>query len=384
VVEEKTQDAITSALEEAKSFDPFLNFEEKAHKLAEYLEFKDIKAERTEEYGDLIVPVEDEWGIMVAPNMEARIALLKEAEAEVVERLLPFDAAAEFAEYFMGTLDGGGMLTLDQGIFSVTPPEDVERELGNLKSVAVSDVGDEEKIEKMTTFMNLPRSSGSKMLDAIQSIEVEPSEGGTPPADDPRAVSFFPHLSWQRQVAGRYAVWPVRLLLLLRQCEGYGIRFYYDSGVTLNVWANELWNAASRSTRVIYNMGHGNRNVICMGTPNPKSGPWHYFNDAFVNKYAALPQTIVEIFSCYTLADNKLANAFLRRGACAYLGWQTGAPANPDYDDRFDETLWKTLVGVRATVGYAVEKLYEKGIVTPAKFQLRGNWCCRVCQIPCA
>jgi hypothetical protein len=378
-VEENTQDAITSALEEAKDFDPFLTFEEKAHRLMEYLDYREVKAERTEEYGDLIVPVEDEWGIMVAPNMEARIGLLKEAEAEVEERVLPFDAAAEFAEYFMGTLNEGGMLTLDQGIFSVTPPELIEQELRDLKGIAVSDVSDEEKIEKMTTFMSLPRSSGSKMLDTIQSVELEPSEGGSS-LDDPRAVSFFPHLSWQRQVAGRYSVWPIRLLLLLRQCEGYKIRFYYDSGVTLRAWANELWNARRWDTRVIYNQGHGNRNVICVGTPNPKRGPWRYFNDAFVTRYArpGLPKTIVEIYSCLTLADNRLANAFLRRGACAYLGWIPPAPASPNYCDRFDERLWKTLVGLRATAGYAVEELYDKGIVTPTRFQLRGNWCCRV------
>ena len=351
----------------------------------EYLDYKGIKAERTKEYGDLIVPVTDEWGLMVAPNMEARMELLKEAEAEVVERLLPFDVAAGFAEYFMGILDQGGMLTFDKGIFSVTPPEYVEKELGDLNGIAVSKVSDEEKIEKMTTFMALPKSSGKKMLDTIQRVKVEPSEGGSSPAD-PRAVSFFPHRSWQREVTGRYSYWPYWLLLRLWNCEGFSTRFYYDSGVTLRTWANELWNAKRWGTRVIYNQGHGNRNVICVGTPNPKKGPWHYFNDAFVTRYAqpGLPKTIVEIYSCYTLADNRLANAFRRRGACAYLGWITGAPANPNYCDRFDEKLWRDLVGVRSTVGYAVEDLYEKGIVTRAKFQLRGDWCCRVCQIPCA
>jgi len=378
-VEEKTQDAVTRALEEAKAFDPFLTFDEKAHRMREYLDRNGIKAERTEEYGDLIVPVTDEWGIMVAPNMEARIKALKEAEAEVIERPLPFDVAGKFAEYSMGILDQGGMLTFDKGLFSVTVPEDVEKELGNLKNIAVSKVSDEEKIEKMTSFMALPKSSGKKMLDTIQRVKVEPSEGGSSPAD-PRAVSFFPHRSWQREVAGRHSSWPHLLLSLLRQCLGYSFRFYYDSGVTLKTWANELWNARQWNTRVIYNQGHGNRNVICVGTPDPKRSPWRYFNDAFVTRYArpGLPQTVVEIFSCLTLADNRLANAFLRRGACSYLGWITPAPANPNYDDRFDEKLWKTLVGVRSTAGYAVEELYQEGIVTPAKFQLRGNWCCRV------
>ena len=378
-VEKKTEDAVTEALEEAKGFDPFLTFHEKAQRMREYLDHKGIKAERTEEYGDLIVPVTDEWGVMVAPNMEARIKALKEAEAEVMERPLPFDVAAEFAEYFMGILDEGGMLIFDKGLFSVTLAEDVEKELSNLKGIAVSKVSDEEKMEKMATSMVLPKSSGKKMLDTIQRVKIEPSGEG-PPRADPRAVSFFPHRSWQREAAGRHSSWPLLLLWLLRHCEGYSFRFYYDSQVTLRTWANELWNARRGGTRVIYNQGHGNRNVICVGTPNPKKSPWRYFNDAFVTKYArpGLPQTIVEIFSCLTLADNRLATAFLRRGACAYLGWITPAPANPNYDDRFDEKLWKTLVGVKSTVGYAVEELYQKGIVTRAKFQFRGNWCCRV------
>ncbi len=378
-VEDKIQAAVTSAQKEAKAYDPFMTFNEKADSLLAYLDRKKVKAERTREYGDLVVPVTDEWGIMVAPNIEARIQVMKEAEAEVVEKLLPSEAAAKFAEYFMDVLSTGGMLTFDQGIFSVTPPDFVAKELGELKDIEASDVSDDEKIEKMTSFMALPKSSGKKMLKTIKGVDVSAAGGGSD-ADDPRAVSFFPHLSWQKQVAGRNAVWPLGLLLLLRSCMGYSIRFYYDSQVTLAAWATELWNARTLATRVIYNMGHGNCNTICVGTPNPKAGPWHYFNDAFVVKYAqpGLPQSIVEIFSCLTLADNRLANAFLRRGACAYLGWITPAPANPDYDDKFDERLWKTLVGVRSTVGYAVEELYDRGIVTPAKFQLRGSWCCRV------
>lgn len=380
-VDVKVQEAVTGAIDESKTFDPFFSFEEKAHRMTEYLDYKEVKAVRTPEYGDLVVPVNDEWGIVVAPNIGARVQIGREAEALVTKRPIPYDVAAEFAEYFMGVLEVGGMLTLDKGIFSVTPPDEAETKLGNLKSIGISDVSDEEKADRMTTFMSLPRSSGKRMLDTIQQVEVEPAEEGFSQAN-PRVVSFFPHLSWQKEVFGRHSNWCINLIKFLYSCCGYhSYRFYYDAQVTLKNWAYELWNADKWGTRVIYNIGHGNRNTICMGTPDPKKGPWHYFNDAFVTKYAepGLPRTLVEAFSCYTLADNRLATAFLRRGACAYLGWLTGAPANPNYDDQFDEILWKTLIGVRSTAGYAVEELYHRGIVTPDKFQLRGDWCCRVC-----
>lgn len=380
VVEDKTQEAVSEAVEEAKGYDPFISFDEKAHKMMEYLDYRDIKVVRTPEYGDLIVPVTDEWGLIVAPNIGARVRVGKEAEAFVTERPLPYEVAANFAEFFMGVLETGGMLTLDKGIFSVTPPEAAEKELGSVKEIGESKESDEAKMEKMTTFMGLPKSSGKKMLDSIQRVEVEPEGGFSKP--NPRVVSFFPHLSWQKEIFGRHSIWCISLIQYLQRCCGYhSYRFYYDSQVTLRNWAIELWNAKKWGTRVIYNIGHGNRNVICMGTPDHKKGPWHYINDAFVTKYAepGLPSTLVEMFSCYTLADNRLALSFLRKGACSYLGWLTGAPANPNYDDQFDSILWKTLIGLRSTAGYAVEELYHKGIVTPDKFQLRGDWCCRVC-----
>jgi len=199
VVEDKTQDAVNEAVEVAKGYDPFLSFDDQAHKMMKYLDDKDIKAVRTPEYGDLIVPVTDEWGLIVAPNIRARVRIGKEAEAFVTERPLPYEIAARFAEFFMGVLETGGMLTLDKGIFSITPPEAAEGELANVKEIGESKGSDKTKIEKMTTFMGLPKSSGKKMLDTIQRVDVKAKRGIS--RSNPRVVSFFPHLSWQKEAA---------------------------------------------------------------------------------------------------------------------------------------------------------------------------------------
>ena len=186
------------------------------------------------------------------------------------------------------------------------------------------------------------------------------------------AVIFFPHRSWQKNVVGRASnYWCVLAHKLV--AEGYWVRVYLDTAVSLNLWAGVLTHGKTQNLRVLYNEGHGSDDLIDVGQ-TAAGGSWYYFRSPFVHKYADLSNTVVYIHSCATMSDTKMATAFLSKGACAYLGWQHPTSANPDYCDHVDALFWEPMIDLHSTAIYA-----KKNVATIDKdFKGAGNRFCRI------
>ncbi len=93
--------------------------------------------------------------------------------------------------------------------------------------------------------------------------------------------------------------------------------------------------------------------LLARGEPtlNP-SLQYFVVTSLFIDTYARLPGSLVVVAGCYSLSDEGLARAFLRRGAAAYVGWRgpVGAAEN-------DEALWRLMVDLldrNMTLGEAV------------------------------
>jgi hypothetical protein len=318
--------------------------------LEDVLKSRNIPFVETELYSDVLIPVEKEWGIVALFNEAERIEVTNKIDKkQPVPFKYPYTDAAKFKKYLEIGLNQGDMIIMDEGCIELIP-----RILVDAAAKTVP------HFEDLTYEEKAGAISDSLALDARQPIRHLKC-----------AVIFFPHFSWQKSIYGRNARYPFSLATML-ESRKYRVWIFLDSAVTLRNWSQFLKSGPLLNMKAIYNQGHGNRNVICVG--ERRSGGWIYFTDQFVYKHAVLKSPVVYIHSCATLSDDRLATAFLNRGACTYGGWNVYTSGSPHYCDKTDSIFWRPLINIRATTGDACRSLngFDSG------FECRGNNRCRL------
>lgn len=328
------------------------DYQEEKNALEQVLKSKDISFVETEEYNDVLVPVKNEWGVVALFNEAERIQVAVEIDREEpISFKYHYTDAAKFKKYIETGLKEGNMVIMDDDQIEFIPSDHVEKAA---KEVSGFDaMGAEERAEALTERLT---------PDPIE----EPPKNG-----EKSAAIFFPHYSWQRETAGRGSRYPFSLAASLTS-KGYRVWLLLDKRVTLAEWARLLSMGQRLNLRVIYNQGHGNRNAIFVGEPNLKRR-WYYFNDQFVYNHARLHETIVHIHSCLTLANNRLATAFVKKGACTYGAWKTRTSVNPAHCDKCDGIYWRPLL-CDTTTGAACRALNR----FDPRFICTGNRNCRL------
>lgn len=323
------------------------DYEEKKNALKLVLKSKDIAFEETEKFHDVLIPVEKEWGVVALFNEAERMKVTAQIDKE--KGVLPrytYRDAAKFKQYIETGLKAGDMIIIDDDHMEFIPKGMVD-----------------EAAKGVPGFDGLVAKKKAETLTEKFTLDLAQPPGPLFKS----AVIFFPHISWQREAVGGYSHYPFSLATKLRN-RNYRVWILLDTYVTLKYWAYFLQNGITLNLRAIYNEGHGNDNVICVGEPNLKSS-WYYFNDQFVYKYGRLHCTIVYIHSCATLSDDRLARAFLNRGACTYGGWKRPTSASPSYCDKCDSLFWSALINMNGTTGQACRTLNS----FDSQFQCRGN-----------
>lgn len=325
------------------------DYESQKKALKAILKSEGIPYKETEKYHDIAIPIEREWGIIALFNEGERIRVVEETDKRVlIPPTYPYRDAAKFKTYVENVLTEGDVLTIDEGVIEFIPHtmvEDITKEMSGFDALEPT-----EKVGKLRENL-----SDSQQYTKMKS-----------------AVIFLPHFSWQKSVAGTYARYPFSLATSLKSRK-YRVQMFIDAAVSLGTWSHFLSQGQSRNMRALYNHGHGNRNIIAVGTTG-EGGRYYYFTDQFVYKHANLKKTIVYIYSCYTLSDDRLATAFLNRGACTYGGWKSFAITNPRHSDRRDRIFWHPLLNVNATTGDTCRAL---NTYDPS-FECRGNNRCRL------
>ncbi len=338
------------------------DYESQKEALEEVLKSESISFKETKKYHDVLVPVEKEWGVVALFNEAARIKATEEIDKEKpVPYKYPYTDAAKFKTYIETALKEGDMIVIDDDHMELIPHDIVDEtaaDISGFDSLSMKEKADE---------------LGGKLSLDLRRESRPPRPPAPPPPRRKSAVIFFPHLSWQREAVGRHSRYPFGLAYALRY-KKYRVWMFWDTRVTLRNWARFLMTGHLLNLRAIYNQGHGNENAIFVGEPRLKSR-WYYFNDQFVYQYARLKSTIVYIHSCLTLSTNKLAWAFLRKGACTYGGWKTLTSANPYYCDKCDGIFWRPLVTLNSTTGHACRALNT----FDRHFECRGS---NRCQLP--
>jgi len=351
---EKVLEEFVSAKKEVWADFKAVSFEQKSEEIKSFLEKRGYKTELSANYQDVLVPINEDFGIVALFNEEARIQVMREAEEKYKpESVFEYDIARELAEYIESNLEAGHFLRFEKNVIEAIPKEQVDviaEEVERVEEVPWREVEYEQKVAKITEEVTKAR------------IIKRPCS----------AVIFFPHRSWQKEVVGKASsYWYILANKLL--AEGYWVRTYLDTAVTLNLWAGILAKGREQNLRVIYNEGHGSDDLICVGEPQLKKN-WKYFRSSFVRKYAKLRDTVVYIHSCATMSDLKMARAFRAKGACAYLGWQHPTSANPNYCDKIDALFWEPMIDLHSTAIYA-----KKNVATVDKdLKGYGNPFCRI------
>ncbi len=319
--------------------------------LQRVLEREKIPFSETEEYHDVLIPVEKEWGIIALFNEAERVRVAVETDKKrPVPAKHPYEDASKIRQYIETGLKEGDMFIIDENQMELIPHQFIEKaakEIANYDALT-----DDEKIEKLQDIL-IPDITNPEPLDMNS------------------AVIFFPHLSWQKNIFGRNARFPFSLATKLKS-RGYRVWVFTDTAVTLRTWAQILKNGSQTQMNVIYNQGHGGRNLIAVGERGVKK--WLYFTDQFVYKYAALKKAVVYIHSCYSLFDDSMSAAFLSKGACTYGGWKLPTSASPDYCDRVDGIFWPSLVSMLSPTGKVCRALNE----FDKQFECRGNSNCQI------
>lgn len=349
---ERVMDEFNSASSENWAEYRDITFEEKSEMIIDFLQRKGYKPKLSSEYRDVLVPITEDYGVMVHFNEEARIQMMREDHTQS-DATLDFDVAKDLVEYIESNLALGHFLRFEKNIIELIPAEQVDtiiNDLERIDNVSWRDIEYDEKVAKI-----------------VDKIIVVPKKIAC------SAAIFFPHRSWQKEVVGTASsYWSTLSQKLV--AEGYWVKTYLDKTVTLNVWADILAKGSAQNLRVIYNQGHGGGDEIVVGSPHLK-GDWHYFTSNFVKKYAKLNKTIVYIHSCATMSNNKLATAFCDKGACAYLGWKHNTSANAAYCDKIDTLFWEPMIDLHSTAIYAKKK------VATIDNDLKGSGN-RFCRIP--
>lgn len=348
---ERDEDLVRDAEGKVMDADVFIqDYESQKKALTDVLTSEGIPYKETEKYHDIAIPIEKEWGIIALFNEAERIRVTEETDKEVlIPPSYPYRDAAKFKNYVKTSLTEGDVLIMDEGVMEFIPHhvvDDIAKEIPGF-----DDLDSAEKVEKVKKELP-PVSRQYKNMKS--------------------AVIFLPYLSWQKEVTGSYARYPFSLATSLKS-RGYRVWIFTDAAVTLDTWSQFLSKGQSLNIRAIYNHGHGNRNLVAVGTSRG-GGRNYYFTDQFVYMHANLKKTIVYIYACLTLADDRLATAFLNRGACTYGGWKTIALTNPRHSDRRDGIFWRPLVNVGSTTGVACRALNS----FDPTFECRGNNRCRL------
>jgi hypothetical protein len=350
---ERDHDLVKDTEDRIMDADTFIqSYEHQKEALIDVLKSEDIPCKETEEYHDIAIPIEKEWGIIALFNEAERIRIIEEADKKCpVPPTYPYRDAAKFKTYVKTALAEGDVLIMDEGVMEFIPHhavEDMEKEVSGFNTLATPEKVDELR-EKISPDRERPYPK-------IKS-----------------AVIFLPYYSWQKRVTGSYARYPFSLATSLKS-RGYRVWIFTDEAVSLDTWSRFLSKGQALNIRAIYNQGHGHKNRIAVGTYR-RGGNHYYFTDQFVYRYANLKKTIVYIYSCLTLADDRLAAAFLNKGACTYGGWKTVALTNPRRCDKRDGIFWRPIINVGSTTGDACRAL---NTYDPT-FECRGNNRCKLC-----
>ncbi len=348
----RDEDVIRDASGSVRDADTFIqDYQAQKDALKKVLESERIPFVETE-YNDILISVEKEWGIIALFNELDRVRMTEEIDKErLIPPKYPYTDAAKFKNYIETALKEDDMVVIDEGYLEFIPHELVDA-----------------AAEKIEDFAALRQ--GKKVKFPINRL---PPVIEKPPKLLKSAVIFLPHFSWQKSFFGTNSRYPFSLAAALKS-QGYRVRILMDTAVTLENWSQFLQSGIERGLKVIYNFGHGDPNIIAVGVPKLWRR-WYYFNDQFVYKYTRLRKTIVYIYACSTLADDRLAAAFLNKGACTYGGWKKEVTGLPQYCDKFDSAFWRPLINAKSTVGTACRALNS---INP-NFECRGN---NRCQLP--
>ncbi|MGD2251161.1 MAG: hypothetical protein PVF58_22410 [Candidatus Methanofastidiosia archaeon] len=348
---ERDQNLIKDTEDRIMDADIFIeDYENQKKALIDVLKSEDIPCKETEEYHDILIPIEKEWGVIALFNEAERIRVIEEVDKKCpITPTYPYRDAAKFKTYVKTALTEGDVLIMDEGVMEFIPHhavEDMEKEISGFDTLEPPEKVDELR-KKLPLDYNQP-------YPRIKS-----------------AVIFLPFYSWQKRVTGSHARYPFSLATSLKS-RRYRVWMFTDDAVSLDTWSKFLSKGHTLNIKAIYNQGHGNKNLIAVGTS--RRGGNYYFTDQFVYRYANLRKTIVYVYSCLTLADDRLAAAFLNKGACTYGGWKTPALSNPRHCDTRDSIFWRPIINVGSTTGDACRAL---NTFDPT-FECRGNNRCKL------
>jgi hypothetical protein len=182
---EKALEEFASAKKEVWAEFKSASFEQKSEEIKSFLEKKGYKTEFSANYQDVLVHVNEDFGIVALFNEEARIRVVREAEEKYKpETVLEIDVAKEMSEYIESNLEAGLFLRFEKNVIEAIPKEQVDviaEEVEKVEEVPWREIEYEQKVAKITEEVAKVR------------VIKRPCS----------AVIFFPHRSWQKEVVGR-------------------------------------------------------------------------------------------------------------------------------------------------------------------------------------
>jgi len=125
--------------------------------------------------------------------------------------------------------------------------------------------------------------------------------------------------------------------------------FYAEGGeVLVGLFSNEVFDPNKY-------VDEQSRGFVAIGRPyvNPEKEVFAITTD-FVRTYGNFRNSIVMVFSCYSMVSDSMARAFVDRGASIYIGWK-GA-VNPDLNDFALDRLIYYLFVENLTISNAISR----------------------------
>jgi hypothetical protein len=222
-------------------------------------------------------------------------------------------------------------------------------------------------VEKIVRRIKVPKTMSAEMLPWMTDIEVtkavfQAEVADAYPADKLALITFHSDI-WDAFLRMPPPTYP--FLLAIREFPKLGLvtTMLDDYAISVSAWDSWL----RKGTILYYNMSHGDivDGEVVIKVGNDRWGkPTHYFSASHISSLQLkLPKSLIYNYSCHSLENSSMADAFITSGASVYLGWTAPASARPSIIDQVEGEVWAALIKSNNNIAKTIDSIHKRSIV---------------------
>ena len=367
---------VGNASANAKNWEILYGADEAANMTIKWLSANNVTATFGLPYHDVLVPIDNSWGVVVYLNELHRWVPPTQPTRGSINDMTPI------YDSLVGDLEEGCLVIVDYGCEIILPPSNAASAVSSIKNALSSGQPQYDKVTSVSSLLSTSYDIAEKIMRNLKAEDLPTIPNSPAPASPPTsktAVIFFAVRSWQQSNFGHFSTCPGNLATTLPQ-RGYTTQFYVDTAVTYAQWTTQL--RAGRG--IYYDLSQGG---YILGPDGKTTNYIVAYDGSYITCWVVdsnkptngYPHSLVYIHACDSLmsVDYRLSSHWISDGAGAYCGWTLETSGDPTYCDSVDNAFWFTEMYTGKTVSQAISYLHAQGLVPDpyygADFNYQGD-----------